>query len=499
MDQKSILRETLASVVVFLVALPLCIGIAVASGVPAEKGLITGIVGGLVVGFLAGCPLQVSGPAAGLAIIILELVNTSGIGLQGLGAIVFAGGIIQLIAGSLRFGQMFRAISPAVIVGMLSGIGVLIFSSQFHIMIDDPVKAGGVANLISIPEAFIKVVFPPGLDNHHLAAYAGIITIVTLLSWNKFRPEKLKFIPGTLLGVVAAVVFAQCFKLEIDYIKLPETLVSSSSFLSWEALSILTTSKGITLAFTVAIVASAETLLCATAVDKLHDGERTNYNKELFAQGVGNVICGFLGALPMTGVIVRSSANINSGAKTRYSAILHGMWLLLFIVIFPQIINLIPKASLAAILVYIGIKLINISFIKELKKYGKSEVFIYIATIVGIVVTNLLTGIVIGFGLALCKMLYVMNHLSITVEKKEEVYTMRFKGSATFLKIPELAQQLESLPWDGQIHILLDGLNYIDHACIDLLKSHGAQVEKRGGNLELCWDSVEKVYQSNKA
>ncbi|BBM84965.1 SulP family inorganic anion transporter [Candidatus Uabimicrobium amorphum] len=504
-SQNNMAQEILSSVVVFLVALPLCIGIAVASGLPnaVEKGLITGIVGGIVVGFLAGCPLQVSGPAAGLAIIIKELIENPDIGIAGLGAIVFAAGIIQLVAGSFRLGRMFRAISPAVIVGMLSGIGVLIFSSQFHVMIDDKIDGGGIQQLISIPGAFVKVMFPMATDTHHLAAYAGVLTIVTLLLWNKFRPEKLKFIPGTLLGVAAAVIFVQITGYNVDKITLPKSLVTKESLLNWgDAWSILQTQQGIILAFTVAIVASAETLLCATAVDKLHDGQRTNYDKELFAQGVGNIICGYLGSLPMTGVIVRSSANINSGAKTRYSAILHGFWLLLFIAIFPGVINLIPKASLAAILVYIGIKLINVGFIKELKQYGRSEVVIYIATIAGIVATNLLTGIMIGFGLAILKMLYTMNHLSITVTKEkdpdQECYVMRFDGSATFLKIPELAKNLEALPLDSEIHIHLDGLSYIDHACIDLLKSHSSQVEKRGGKMVLCWDSVAELFQKSK-
>ncbi|MEM7452971.1 MAG: SulP family inorganic anion transporter [Planctomycetota bacterium] len=385
--------DFLASIVVFLVALPLCIGIAVAVGVSPARALLTGIIGGLVVGFFAGTPLQVSGPAAGLFVIVADLlakgrdsfIAKAGSGaevaegeaiaysLMVLGTSVFLAGILQVVAGRLRLGQWFRAVSPAVIKGMLAGIGVLIVVSQFHVMLDhvamwgDHKAHGGLQYMATIPDAIAKCFSADTSANHHLAALTGLITIACIMLWPVIAPKRLKLLPAALIGISVATLFASLTGLSIQKLDVPANMFSETTLptsASWFGL--LVDPIVITGAIVIALVASAETLLCATAVDQMHTGERTNYDKELTAQGIGNVLCGLIGALPMTGVIVRSSANVNSGAKTRYSAIMHGGWLLLFVAALPFLLSYIPRAALGALLVYIGIKLVNIKQIKAL-------------------------------------------------------------------------------------------------------------------------------------
>ncbi len=246
-----------------------------------------------------------------------------------------------------------------------------------------------------------------------------------------------------------------------------------------------------------AFVASAETLLCATAVDQMHNGPRTNYDRELAAQGVGNLICGAMGALPMTGVIVRSGANVQAGAKTRASAIIHGFWLLSTIAIFPWLLNHIPTACLAAILVYTGFKLVNIVEIRRIVGFGKTEVAIYFATLAGIVATDLLTGVLIGFGLAIAKLIYTFAHLKIEVKQDQpnKRVDLLLHGSATFLGIPRLAAALERMPPASEVHVHLEELDYIDHACIEMLSNWERQHQTSGGALKVEWRELIDRYQ----
>ena len=306
-------NDILSSVVVFLVALPLCMGISIASGVPPALGLITGIIGGIVVGSLAGSPLQVSGPAAGLAVLVWEMVRDYGI--EALGPILMLSGLLQLTAGQLKVGQWFRAMSPAVIHGMLAGIGVLILASQFHVMLDDKPKQSGIANLLSIPEAIYAGIFPLDGSRHELAALIGILTITSLILWNKFRPAKLKLVPGALIAVLLATGLSQLLNLGVQRVEIPANLFDAIRIPTAETLKVLGQPALLLSAFAMAFIASAETLLSAAAVDRMQSKVRTNYDKELKAQGFGNMLCGFVGALPMTGVIVRSSANVQAGAR----------------------------------------------------------------------------------------------------------------------------------------------------------------------------------------
>ncbi|MCU0228384.1 MAG: SulP family inorganic anion transporter [Bryobacterales bacterium] len=492
-------NELLSSVVVFLVALPLCMGIALASGVSPALGLISGVVGGLVVGLIAGSPLQVSGPAAGLAVIVWEIVQQHGV--EGMATALLLAGLIQITAGLFNFGQIFRAITPAVIYGMLAGIGVLIFASQFHMMVDDSPRSSGVLNLISIPEAIYKGVSPSVGDGaHHLAAFIGVLTISSLLLWKRFHPKRLSLLPAPLVAVIVGSSAAALLQLPVLFVAIPSNMLEAIRTFQFNDLLRFQDASLIVAAVTIAFVASAETLLSASAVDQMHDGVRTNYDRELLAQGVGNMLCGMLGALPMTGVIVRSSANVLAGAKTRLSAVFHGLWILIVVLAFPEFLAVIPRAALAAILVYTGFKLVDLKQVRILKHYGRFPLVIYFVTLTGIVVTDLLTGVIIGVVLSLIKVLWAASHLEIEV--KYDVATKRAEmtllGSATFLRLPQLAEALEDIPQGSELHIHLHKLRYIDHACMELLANWEKQREATGGKLVMeRQDLLDRCLDSN--
>ncbi len=495
--KENFFHDFMASIVVFLVALPLCMGIAIASGAPPAAGLITGIVGGVVVGALAGSPLQVSGPAAGLTVLVWEAINQFGFAM--LGVITLLAGLIQIAMGLIRAGQWFRAISPAVIQGMLAGIGVLIVASQIHVMVDDGPKGGGLANLLSIPEAIWKGLTPVDGSSHHLAALIGLITMAVIFAWS-YAPKKLKIAPAPLVAVVVAATVAGIFRMPIKYVEVAN-LAEAINYPTFESLGNLLNPAVIGSAVAFCFIASAETLLCATAVDRLSHGPRTRYNKELVAQGVGNSICGLLGALPMTGVIVRSSANIEAGARTRASTILHGVWILSLVALAPAVLSMIPTTALAAILVYTGFKLVSPKAVRELLHYGKLEVGVYLATLIGIVATNLLVGVIIGLALALLKLLYTFAHLETQsrIDRAAGTAMVALKGSATFVRLPRLAQTLESIPAGMNVRFDVDHLGYIDHACLDLIANWRKQHVARGGEVELPLDELRRRYHERNA
>ena len=624
-------NDLLASIVVFLVALPLCMGIAIASGAPVAAGLITGIIGGIVVGSLAGCPLQVSGPAAGLTVIVYEIIQT--MGLEMLGLAVLLAGVIQVVAGLLRWGQWFRAVSPAVIQGMLAGIGFLILASQFHVMIDDKPKGSGAHNLATIPEAIAKSLAMPdfaptevrtirsnllhevgelhrrqvniqerlaehiphlpgaaattdedleppavsmpelveqqealvehlsaltqqvqeletltdgskrsqrikaattaalthseaaleglqkdslgkglqlqvesikafenlltSLKNHHLAALLGVVTILTIILWQAFTPKALRAVPAPLVAVILATILATVFVVPVLYVEVPDNLWEDVRLPNMDLLNNAPWVDLAEAALLLAVVASAETLLCATAVDQMQQGPRTAYDRELFAQGIGNVLCGLVGALPMTGVIVRSSANVQAGGQTRLSAIMHGVWLLLFVSVLAFLLRLIPTSSLAAMLVYTGYKLIDVKSIVKLREYGWGEVAIYAATVGTIVFTDLLTGVLVGIALSAGKLLYMFSHLEADLsvsQNGEKDAVLKLKGSATFIRLPKLASILEKVPEGADLHVDFTHLDYIDHACLDLLMNWAKQHEAGEGNLVIDWGSLHSRF-----
>ena len=525
--KKHFRSDFLASIVVFLVALPLCIGIAVAVGVNPARALITGIVGGLIVGSIAGSPLQVSGPAASLFVIVADIIVTNqdrykaSIGdaasanieaeamhyaLTAMGLAVCIAGVIQITAGRMRLGRWFRAVSPAVIKGMLSGIGALILISQFHVMLDhtamwgDAKARGGLQYLATIPSAIQKC-FTGGDQNHFLAATIGLVTISSILCWNKYAPRKLKFVPGALIGVLAATAVSIIARFDVIQLTVPDNMFSETTFPSTLWGSLVLDRQVWLSAFVIAIVGSAATLLTASAVDDLARdiGVKTDYDQELTSQGVGNLLCGLVGALPMTGVIVRSSANVQAGARTRSSTIIHGAWLLLFVVFLPQLLTYIPKSALGALLVFTGFKLLNPAQLKGLWKVGKAEAFIYLITLLLIVSVDLLVGVAVGVALSAAKLLHHFTHLEVQLDSDEENhrYQLRLKGAATFLRLPILAEYLENLPGDAELHVCLEEVDYIDHACFELLMNWADAHVDEGGSLVMDWDQLHGAFRSD--
>lgn len=488
-----------ASVVVFLVALPLCMGIAVASGVPPALGLLTGIVGGLVVGALGGAPLQVSGPAAGLTVLVWDIVQRYGLG--ALGPLVLLAGALQIGAALLRGGRWFQAVPASVIHGMLAGIGVLIVASQFHVMVDDAPAGSGLDNLVSIPLAVWKATFPADGTLHQMAAAIGLETIVVIVLWSRFARGRLKVLPPALVGVVMATLTARLWDLPIARVAVPDSLAGSANWISLAgALEVLRQPAAIGEAVALALIASAETLLCATAVDRMHNGPRTHYDRELGAQGLGNILCGVLGALPMTGVIVRSSANVQAGGKTRASAIMHGLWLLGLVWLAPGLLRYIPVASLAAVLVFTGFKLMNLAVLRSLRKYGRSEVAIYLGTVIAIIVTDLLKGILFGLVLALAKLLWRFSHLRVQMRDDHDNgrTVVQLTGAATFLSLPNLAAALQKVPEGRKVEVHVEALDYIDHACLEALAEWEKQHRARGGQASINWKDLEFRYRERK-
>ena len=477
-------RDLAASIVVFLVAIPLCMGIAVASGVPPEKGLITGIIGGIVVGLLAGSPLQVSGPAAGLAVVVFELIRTQG--LEALGPILILAGLVQLAAGIFKLGGWFRAISPAVVHGMLAGIGVLIVIGQFHVLFDARPLASGLENIAAIPGRLLGLdaASPGGAE---LALAIAAVTIGVMLGWEKWRPASLRLVPGALLGVVAGTLVAMLFGLAVTRVDVPDSIVAAiappeTSVLSWLTPDILAA------AVAVAFIASAETLLSAAAVDKMHDGPRSDFNKELRAQGVGNLLCGGAGALPMTGVIVRSSANVQAGAATRLSAVLHGVWILGFVALLPFVMREIPMATLGAVLVVTGWRLVKFDHARELfRNHGLLPVLIWATTLVLVVAVDLLTGVIVGILFSLVELIPHLRRLRLRVDRSEveEGEHVSLSGAATFVQLPKLEATLGTLPSDKPVTLDCAQLSGLDHSCAELIRDWVERRKMQGGQTTL--------------
>lgn len=462
-------RDFTASIVVFLVALPLCMGIAIASGVPPEKGLITGIIGGLVVGLLAGSPLQVSGPAAGLAVIVFEAVRD--FGLAALGPILILAGLIQFSAGVFRLGGWFRAISPAVVHGMLAGIGALIVVGQFHVLFDAKPLANGLQNLAAMPGRMLGL-SASNIEAAELAFAIGLLTIAAMIGWEKLRPKSMKLVPGALIGVLAGTMAAWALGLSITRVDVPESIVAAVALPGDGFVAQIMQPALLVTAVAIAFIASAETLLSAAAVDRMHDGVRTDYDKELRAQGVGNFLCGVAGALPMTGVIVRSSANVQAGAMTRLSAVLHGGWLLAFVVLLPWLLREIPMASLAGVLVVTGWRLVSVAHVRHLFKYhGVLPAMIWVATFVMVVATDLLTGVLVGLALSTIELLPHARKLKLKVDTAEtgNESEVRLQGAATFVALPKLSKVLEAIPGGRPVHLDMRDVPAIDHSMAEMI------------------------------
>lgn len=484
-------QDFIASIVVFLVAVPLCMGIAIASGLPAEKGLVTGIIGGIIVGSLAGAPLLVSGPAAGLAVLVYDIVQDHGV--SALGPILIVAGLVQVVAGVFRLGQWFRAISPAVVHGMLAGIGVLIVASQLHVMIDQAPLHSGIMNILGAPARYFAM-SPMAFGPTEQAFLVGLTTIATIILWEKFRPKALKLVPGALIGVIIATAMTAFLALSIKKVVVPDSLIAALAFPTAADLSILASPALLLTAVAIAFIASAETLLAAVAVDKMQDGARAKYNKELIAQGIGNSLCGVVGALPMTGVIVRSSANVQAGAKTRLSAILHGFWILGFVALLPWLMRMIPMACLAGILIVVGWKLVSLKHVRHLyHQYGVLPGLVWAATLIMVVSTDLLIGVLTGLALSMLELIPHVRKLRLTIHHRTEAEEaeLELHGSATFLHLPRLSKALESLPERGRVRLILRSLAHVDHTCAEMISDWIQRRKAAGGRTDLDAEGAE--------
>ncbi|MER6476731.1 SulP family inorganic anion transporter [Streptomyces filamentosus] len=458
-------QDLLSSLVVFLVAVPLCVGVAVASGVPAELGLITGIVGGLVTGMMPGSSLQVSGPAAGLTVIVFEAVSEFGVGT--LGVIVLVAGLLQLAMGFSGIGRWFRAISVSVVEGMLCGIGLVIIAGQLYAAAGLKAPDTGLGKITGLPGAAAEAL---GSTEALASLAVGAGTVAVVVLWKKL-PKRVRYVPGALAAVVLATAASFGLGLPVATVEV-EGLLGALRPPGSEAFAELANPAvwGTIVAF--ALIASAESLFSAAAVDRLHDGPRTQYDKEMVAQGAGNTVCGLLGALPMTAVIVRSSANVEAGARTKASRVLHGVWLLLFAAALPSALALIPLPALAGVLVHAGWKLIPFRQVAGLWREQRGEAAILVVTATAIVVVNMFEGVLIGLALAVAKTAWEASHVKLEVlDEGTGPVRARLTGNATFLRLPKILDTLESLPQDRPVELDLSGLHHLDHACRTALEN----------------------------
>ena len=483
-----------ASIVVFLVAIPLCLGIALASGAPMFSGLIAGIVGGLVVTIFSGSQLSVSGPAAGLAVIVFMAIEKLGSFQAFLAAVVLAG-VLQLLMGYLKAGTIGAFFPSSVIKAMLAAIGLILIIKQIpHAFAYDKSFEGDESYM---QESFLSSFNDIVNAIWHISPIATAISIISLLvliMWEQpFIKEKFigRYFPGALVVVVLGVIInglalsvaPELALKESHLVSLPkidgfEDFVLKLQSPDW---SILSQGSLYTVAITIAIIASIETLLSVEAIDKIDPFKRVAPpNQELKAQGIGNIVSGLLGGLPITAVIVRSSTNVYNGGKTKMSAFLHGVWLLLAVLFFSSYLNYIPLSSLAAILLFVGYKLASPSLFKTMYKQGKEQFIPFIVTIVAVLLTDLLIGIAIGMAAGLFFVIKTNYHKAISMYKEGNVYTITFHKSVNFLNKALLRKYLESV--EEGATLIIDGskAEFIDHDIIETIEDFKITAKQSG-------------------
>ncbi|WP_095074537.1 SulP family inorganic anion transporter [Tenacibaculum jejuense] len=497
---KTIKNDLPASIVVFFVALPLCLGIALASGAPLFSGLIAGIVGGIVVGALSGSSIGVSGPAAGLAAIVLLAIQDfkelfgEEIGFNVFLATVVLAGVFQLILGFLKAGVIGYYFPSSVIKGMLAGIGIIIFMKQIPFFFGhENAKLKGF-NLLDFFGSLEKV--------ETSSIIIGIVGLLILILWNLVLSKKGKIfqiIQGPIVAVAVGIfyyIFTKQGNLGIadfNMVNVP-TPKNSDEFLAqfpFPNFSQITHPKVLLTAFTIGLVASLETLLCVEATDKL-DPEKnvTPTNKELFAQGTGNIVSGLIGGLPVTQVIVRSSANINSGGKSKLSAIIHGFLLLISVVTIPTLLNKIPLAVLAAILLIVGYKLAKPKSFITMYKLGWKQFLPFIVTIIGIVGLDLLKGIALGLSVGIFVILYKSYQNSHFLHKEGEdiddgKIKMTLAEEVTFFNKGAILKELDSLPENSSLELDVTKTRYLDNDIIEILEDFAYKAKERNINIKL--------------
>lgn len=492
-----------ASIVVFFVALPLCLGIALASGAPLFSGLIAGIVGGIFVGAASGSQIGVSGPAAGLAAIVLTAIGTLG-GFENFLLAVVLGGIIQVIFGILKAGIIGYYFPSSVIKGMLTGIGIIIILKQIpHFFGYDPDPEGDFAFFQVDGENTFSEIFETFNNVSPGATLVAVLGLAILLLWDKVLSKKgkvFKLIQGPLVAVVVGIVFFNLTKesdlwgISADHLVSVPIPKDASSFLaqfSFPNFGAISNPQIWITAFTIALVASLETLLCVEATDKLDPEKRvTPTNRELLAQGTGNIISGMIGGLPITQVIVRSSANIQSGGKTKLAAIIHGFFLLISVMLIPTLLNMIPLSVLAAILFIVGFKLAKPSLFKKMYDMGWKQSIPFTVTVLGIVFTDLLMGIGLGLAVGIVVILiksYQNSHFLHIEDQSNGKHRikMTFAEEVTFFNKGAILKELDSLPRDTYLELDVRKTRYLDNDIIEILEDFAFKAKERNIDIKL--------------
>lgn len=488
-----------ASLMVFLVALPLCLGIALASGAPAFSGVLAGIIGGIVVGRVSGSPLSVSGPAAGLTVIVVDSIHQLGSFEVFLLAVCLAG-VFQIILGFLKAGVLANFFPSSVIKGMLASIGLVLILKQIPKALGYDFDFEGDENFEEVGghNTFTDIYYAI-LDLKIGAVIITLASLISMILWDSKiskLSKALKLIPGALLAVVVGVVINKFFSvyypdffLEASHrVDLPTSILKSgiSDLIVFPDFTGFRNPYVYSVAITLAIVASIESLLSIEATDRLDPYHRiTPLNRELFAQGTGNIISGLLGGLPVTSVVVRTSANLLAGAVSRYSTIIHGVLLALSIVLFPLLLNSIPLSALSAILLIVGFKLTNPKLYISIYKNGSSQFLPFIVTILAILLTNMLVGLGIGLAIGLIFILISNFHRAISVTNDGNNVLVRLRSNVTFLNKTLLRDKLMKVKSGS--HILIDGTkaSFIDIDIIETIEIFCLSAQSRGVHVEL--------------
>lgn len=499
-----------SGLVVFLVALPLCLGIALASGAPLFSGIISGVVGGIIVGYLSQSHLSVSGPAAGLTAIVLTAITDLGAFDAFLTAVLIAG-VLQLLLGFIKAGTISNYFPTNVIEGMLAGIGVIIFLKQLpHAFGYDKDYEGDFAFLQPDGENTFSELFQV---IGHIQLGSVIITAISLfilIVWNKVDfLKKLKLVPPALIAVIISIIVNEIFvrtgsslaikNEHLVKLPVPTTVDEFKAIFVFPDLTAFTNSKVWIVGLTIAIVASIETLLCIEAADRMDALKRyTDTNVELKAQGIGNIVSSLLGGLPMTSVVVRTTANNTAGAKSKMSAIIHGVLLLISVLTIPLILNKIPLATLAAVLLLIGYKLANPKTIKHFWEKDRVYQFIpFIATLVAVVFTDLLKGVALGMIISIIFVLKGNMKRAYNFRKEQyqdgDVIHIDLAQEVSFLNKAAIKSTLASIPENSKVVINASDTVYIAHDVLDLIKEF-KKVRAKDENIKVKLVGFKKGY-----
>jgi len=498
----SLKNDIPASIVVFFVALPLCLGIALASGAPLFAGIIAGVVGGIIVGSLSGSQLGVSGPAAGLAAIVLTSIGSLG-GYENFLLAVVIGGFIQIILGLIKAGVIAYYFPSSVIKGMLTGIGIIIILKQIpHFFGYDVDPEGDMAYLQPDGQNTFSEIFLLFNNISIGPTTIAIVGLAIILIWDYVlakRSKVFKVVQGPLVAVVLGILFFNFSKntslgINVEHLVSVPIPTDFSSFLaqfSFPNFGAITNIDVWVVAFTIALVASLETLLCVEATDKLDPHNNvTPTNRELFAQGSGNIISGLIGGIPITQVIVRSSANIQSGGKTKLSAIIHGFLLLGSVILIPGLLNMIPLSVLASILIIVGFKLAKPSLFKQMYLLGWKQFVPFVITVVGIVFTDLLVGISLGLLVGVIVILfksYQNSHFLHIQDKSNGTHKIKITlaEEVTFFNKGAILKELSSIPDDTYLELDMSKTHYLDYDIIEILEDFSETTKERSINFML--------------